>query len=491
MNAGDVAQGELGDCWFLSALSIVASGGDEFLMGHLNKKVLEFIETEEEINHEIWNAIHHGVFPSIFHHYIKKGIYIMRFMKDFDFHYVITDDRLPCRANKELVFARSKSGEEFWVPLIEKAYAKLHGSFYSLTSGFIDEALNDLTGFPPHKLRLAPVKSENSATEEQINQFWAMLMESSEAVMMGCSVSGAVEGQVIHQGLPTGVMSGHAYAILDLLMIGKETGKGRSRLLRLRNPWGQTEWIGKWADKSEQITTSKEKIMEHYKSIVQESVFKKIKLHNLEEYQGKDEDDGIFFMCYNDWREIFTNLYLCGDFLTLKEMEGDIFSFYWTEVNDGGTPIHGTEEEKKSWAKNPYARITIGAEKEAEFYMYVFQKDPRMNAEAVFPFDGYILPCCFSILEVSPGEKLTEWDSSKVKFLSPITNQRQITTLLTLKGPGEYIVVPSTKEPGKRGNFWLGIFFQKARKEDIKIKFCEENVISKITSVIFLILQYL
>lgn len=43
---------------------------------------------------------------------------------------------------------------ENWVCLIEKAYAKLHGCYEALISGFIDDAMTDLTGFVAEKIIL-------------------------------------------------------------------------------------------------------------------------------------------------------------------------------------------------------------------------------------------------------------------------------------------------------------------------------------------------
>lgn len=47
---------------------------------------------------------------------------------------------------KTLYFARSSAHNETWVPLIEKAYAKLHGHYAYLHLGKTCEALEDLTG---------------------------------------------------------------------------------------------------------------------------------------------------------------------------------------------------------------------------------------------------------------------------------------------------------------------------------------------------------
>jgi adenine specific DNA methylase Mod len=52
------------------------------------------------------------------------------------------------------VFGRCKDLTELWVSLIEKAYAKLHLNYEALVSGFIDDALTDLTGFVAENFNL-------------------------------------------------------------------------------------------------------------------------------------------------------------------------------------------------------------------------------------------------------------------------------------------------------------------------------------------------
>lgn len=45
-----------------------------------------------------------------------------------------------------LAYARAGTQHETWVPLIEKAYAKLYSNFAHLDGGFTREAMEDLTG---------------------------------------------------------------------------------------------------------------------------------------------------------------------------------------------------------------------------------------------------------------------------------------------------------------------------------------------------------
>jgi hypothetical protein len=147
-----VAQGHLDDCFFLSALSLVAGRYD------LLKRL--FVPTK---------------LPP------ELGLYCFQFYKDGLWQKVVVDDQIPCKKSGEPIFARSTRESEFWVPLVEKAYAKLHGAYTKLHGGeSLTQALVDLTGGVPVKFLLC----EHEADMLSGKLFETLLRHSRKPVCM-------------------------------------------------------------------------------------------------------------------------------------------------------------------------------------------------------------------------------------------------------------------------------------------------------------------
>ncbi|RWS06286.1 calpain-5-like isoform X1 [Dinothrombium tinctorium] len=75
--------------------------------------------------------------------------------------YKITiDDKLPTYDN-ELVFSSSQCGTLFWVPLLEKAFAKFHGNYEKLSAkGSLKDALTSFTAAPTEDICIKPSDDE-------------------------------------------------------------------------------------------------------------------------------------------------------------------------------------------------------------------------------------------------------------------------------------------------------------------------------------------
>jgi len=103
------------------------------------------------------------------------------------------------------------------VPMIEKAYAKLHGCYETLISGFLDDALFDMTGFVSEKLNLHDRNGNfpNPSLPMKSHFFDYIFTWHQEGCMMGC----AWKSTAIEEKLSNGIITGHAYGITDILTL--------------------------------------------------------------------------------------------------------------------------------------------------------------------------------------------------------------------------------------------------------------------------------
>ena len=110
------------------------------------------------------------------------------FITDFVFYRfgewveVVVDDRLPTRRG-QLIYLRSVEKNEFWGALLEKAYAKLHGSYKALEGGLTIEAAVDFTGGIPELIDL----ERTEYSPERL--FYIMTKADSQEAFMGCALT--------------------------------------------------------------------------------------------------------------------------------------------------------------------------------------------------------------------------------------------------------------------------------------------------------------
>lgn len=112
----DIKQGLLGDCYFLSVLSVLSEKPNRIRNLFLNDKQNNL------------------------------GVYGLRICKNGEWKEVVVDDFIPCFQG-DPAFSKA-DGNELWVILLEKAWAKLHGSYERIEAGFAENVLRDLTGAP-------------------------------------------------------------------------------------------------------------------------------------------------------------------------------------------------------------------------------------------------------------------------------------------------------------------------------------------------------
>uniref|UniRef100_A0A671WY83 Calpain-3 n=1 Tax=Sparus aurata TaxID=8175 RepID=A0A671WY83_SPAAU len=393
----DICQGDLGDCWLLAAIACLT----------LNEKLLYRVVPQEQSFSEGYGGIFH-----------------FQFWRYGDWVDVVIDDRIPT-FNNQLVFTKSAERNEFWSALLEKAYAKLHGSYEALKGGNTTEAMEDFTGGV----------TEFYEMKEAPKELYKIMKKALErGSLMGCSIDSLVPARFETRTV-TGLVKGHAYSVtaVEEVKLHKEA---KVRLVRLRNPWGQVEWNGPWSDNSKEWAT--------------------LSKSEKEKLQHQSAEDGEFWMSFEDFKKNYTKIEICN--LTPDALEDDKIHKWTVSVNEGrwvrGCSAGGCRNYPDTFWTNPQYRLRLLEEDDdpednevgCTFVVALMQKNRRKERK----MGANLFTIGFAIYEMHGNKQHMQKDfflfsSSKARCKSYI-NLREVTQRFRLT-PGEYVIVPSTYEP--------------------------------------------
>ncbi|XP_061036420.1 calpain-3 isoform X8 [Eubalaena glacialis] len=413
-NRTDICQGDLGDCWFLAAIACLT----------LNKRLLFRVIPHEQSFTENY-----------------AGIFHFQFWRYGDWVDVVIDDCLPTY-NNELVFTKSNHHNEFWSALLEKAYAKLHGSYEALKGGNTTEAMEDFTGGVTEFFEIKDAPRD---------MYKIMKKAIERGSLMGCSIDTIVPVQY-ETRMACGLVKGHAYSVTGL---EEALYKGEKvKLVRLRNPWGQVEWNGPWSDSWKDWSF----VGKNEKARLQHQV----------------TEDGEFWMSYDDFIYHFTKLEICN--LTADALESDKLQTWTVSVNEGrwvrGCSAGGCRNFPDTFWTNPQYRLKLLEEDDdpddseviCSFLVALMQKNRRKDRK----LGANLFTIGFAIYEVPKemhGNKqhlqkdFFLYNASKARSKTYI-NMREVSERFRLP-PSEYVIVPSTYEPHQEGEFILRVFSEK------------------------------
>ncbi|XP_064621710.1 calpain-9-like isoform X2 [Lineus longissimus] len=434
----DLKQGKLGDCWVIAALASISE----------NMELVYNLIPRGQSFHPDWYA----------------GMFRFQFWQAGTWQEVVIDDRLPA-INGQLAFVHSNSPNEFWGALIEKAYAKLFGSYEAIKGGQIADALTDFTGGLTESYLLT---RPNTIPRNIVNIMFKAL-ERQSVIGAGINATGDRSGgETI---LPNGLAGGHAYSITDMREIriprhilpktyqGKEIrlisdrGEVPITLVRIRNPWGsRIEWNGPWSDRSPEWNS----IPEDQRRAMG-LVFR---------------DDGEFWMDFRDFLDNFHSLDICNmppesNVMASRQWTSKIYHSKWVKgVTAGGRP-----SAKETHWMNPQFKVILKDSDDDEdnscsFLVELMQIDKRRmkNKNAKNVDIGFVIYKCVKDFPVPLPRKYFDY-FGYVERCDYYSNSRQNVKRFLME-PGEYVVIPSTFEPNQETSFMLRFFFEKENQTE-------------------------
>ncbi|XP_063775012.1 calpain-13-like isoform X2 [Pseudophryne corroboree] len=438
MNLFDILQSQLGDCWVLSAMGALT----------LNSTLLKnVVPTNQRFSKNY------------------AGIFHFRLWHLGEWVDIVVDDMLPF-LNGQYLSVHPSCANEFWPCLLEKAYAKLLGSYQNLHWGDPAEAFVNFTGGVTVTFKLQSSKVHQ-------DDLWYMISTATRDTLMACindvqddttkkrssSVPAVKENIDIQKNsllsnklpenvyLSSGLVDRHAYCVTDVVQV--KSRKGMVKLIRLWNPWGFGEWQGSWNDKSPQWNDLQEEDRKALQRV---------------------RNDGEFWMSWDDFLCEFSRLIVCNRMPVFldwgNQPEKWYKDMYWSKWSreDSSWNIFS----KDCFYKNPQYIITVTPSDEVNkgLNAVISLMQSTRNRQK---FDGDWLPIGFLLLPVDSKvqeshEKLPSSFFTPEKLSGLLAQRRRDITVSFKLSPGRYVIAPYSTAREQESSFLLQVF--------LKSKYC-------------------
>ncbi|KAM8945405.1 calpain-8-like [Pelodytes ibericus] len=410
----DIRQGSLGDCWFLSSIASLTQ----------NKDFMSLVVPDNQ---------------SFKNDY--TGIFRFKLWQYGEWVDVVVDDQLPTKSGS-LAFMRSLDNEEFWSPLLEKAYAKVNGSYEALRGGHPVEALEDFTGGT----------AEIYYLQDPPNNLFQTIQKRLKAnALLTCS---SVSWSSSHEKLADyNMITKHAYSIIGAEEVSYRTGK--VQLIRVRNPWGYKEWNGAWSDDAPEWDEIDPKV----------KAALNVKC-----------DDGEFWMSFPDFVKMYDRTEVCNVNLS-SALNTEDQKWCVTQFNGSwkkGVNAGGRKHNSDTFWTNPQFWITLenpdidykGSTTDpcCRIIVSLMQKDRRKNK----PVGGKSHATGYYIYQIPKELQNPKVQIGKDYFMknSEIArnvlykDHREISCRFKLP-VGVYVIVPHTYDPNLEADFCLRVFTER------------------------------
>eukprot|EP00418_Pyrodinium_bahamense_P068863 CAMPEP_0179076610 /NCGR_PEP_ID=MMETSP0796-20121207/34189_1 /TAXON_ID=73915 /ORGANISM="Pyrodinium bahamense, Strain pbaha01" /LENGTH=764 /DNA_ID=CAMNT_0020773867 /DNA_START=59 /DNA_END=2353 /DNA_ORIENTATION=+ len=203
----DVNQGALGTCYFLAALAAVAYRHPEVI-------------ADLFVQYDAW-SVKGAAFVDL-----EYPVYVVKFLLTGMPVLVAVDEMFPVSPQGKPVFVKYSDSLNLWPMVLEKAWAKVFGSFKGVEAGVGPEAFKAITQAPVDYLR-------HDAEGANVEEVWSALLDG---VQNNYPMYAASKPNVV------GIPQGHAYAVLDAGWA--KIGDADARTVRLYNPWSRSQYRG-------------------------------------------------------------------------------------------------------------------------------------------------------------------------------------------------------------------------------------------------------